>query len=136
MPTDATPPNLHGRAAAAPSAHQIRPPEGHFIAMLTGKSGGVTLHDLDIKLAAAVRACLETGRPATLTYTVKIKQNARRGVKVLDEAKLKLPEEEKGESFFFANAFGCLMRNNPEGPDLPGLVVVVPEDQATPIKIS
>lgn len=108
--------------------HEPPEPEGHFIEMLRGKAGGVSITELDEKLARAVRACIETGRPATLTYTLKVKKNARRGVRILDDVKVKLPEEERGESFFFAAETGRLMRNNPEGPDLPGLVVNLAED--------
>lgn len=102
-------------------------PEGHFVEMLRGKAGGVSIAELDDKLARVVRACVETGRPATLTYTLKVKKNARRGVRILDDVKVKLPEEERGESFFFTAESGRLLRNNPEGPDLPGLVVTLAE---------
>lgn len=105
-------------------------PEGHFIALLSAKTSGVTLEELDAKLARVVRAVLETGKSGTLTYTIKVKRNDKRGIKVIDECKIKEPEEERGETFLYATHWGRVMRNNPEGPDLPGLVVSINEEPA------
>lgn len=103
-------------------------PEGHFVALLHAKTSGVTLDELDDKLARVVRAVIETGKSGTLTYTIKVKRNNKRGIKVIDECKTKEPEEEKGETFLYANHFGRVMRNNPEGPELPGLGVSITDD--------
>jgi len=111
-------------------------PAGNFIAMLQGKTGGVSLHELDRELAEVVKAVRATGKPGTLTYTLKIKRNAKRGMRIVDDVKTKIPQEDIGESFFYTNEHGALLRNNPDGPDLPGLVAVPDEPLTKPISVS
>lgn len=110
-------------------------PAGNFIAMLQGKTGGTSLYELDDKLAECVRAVRSTGKPAKLTYTVIVKSNGKRGVEIIDDVKIKTADEDKGRSFFFANDQGALLRNNPEGPDLPGLHVI-PDEKPAPVAVS
>ena len=100
------------------------PSAGAFIACLQHLQAGSSLVALDHDLTELVRTVLATRRKGKITLTLSVRPNAKHGVKVLDECKLTLPKEEPSESFFFTNADGQLLQNNPEGPDLPGLTLV------------
>jgi hypothetical protein len=110
-------------------------PNGDFTSTLTALRQGETLAALDAELAALTKAVTERKRPGTLTLTLKITPNARRGVRVLDDVVARPPKEDRAETFFYANAEGQLLRNDPDTPDLPGLVVV-PTTQPAPITLS
>lgn len=106
--------------------------EGNFIALLQGKTGGVTLAQLDTDLAELVNIVQATGRPGTLTYKVKILPNAKKGVRIEDAVDLKRPREETGVSFFWVGAGGALLRNDPNQTEL--ALRVVGEDAPEPLK--
>ena len=105
-------------------------PQGHFIAMLAAKTGGVTLSEIDEKIAKLVCSVLATGKPGKLTYTIKISRNGGKGVKVEDEVSVKEPKLETGISFFFADENGTLTRNDPRQMNIP--FRPVPDEQAEP----
>lgn len=115
--------------------HPPKPPAsgGNFIAMLQGKTGGVTLPKLDSRLAELVEKVQETGKAGTLTYKLKIVPNAKRGVRLLDNVQTKLPEEEEGVSFFWIGQGGALLRNDPNQTELP-LRILPEEGPAAPLK--
>ena len=71
-----------------------QPAAGNFIALLQGKTGGVSLADLDAELAELVNTVTATGRAGTLTYKIKILPNARKGVRIEDTVDVKKPKEE------------------------------------------
>ena len=112
-------------AAAAPA------PGGNFIALLQGKTGGVTLPQLDTELAELVNTVRATGRPGTLTYKVKILPNAKKGVRIEDTVDVKRPKEEVGVSFFWVGDGGELLRNDPNQTELPLRIV---DDVPAPLK--
>jgi hypothetical protein len=65
------------------------------------------------KLVAAVVA---TGKPGTLTITVKVKPTSKglSGAFVVeDKVKAKLPENERAQALYFADEFNNLTRDNP-----------------------
>lgn len=95
--------------------------ESGFLTMLKNKTGGVTLPALDSELAAVVRQVQDTGKKGTLIYKITVSRNARRGVKIVDDLSVKLPKDEPGESFFYADDNGLLCRNDPNQPELPGI---------------
>ena len=105
-------------------------PQGHFIAMLAPNTGGVTLSEIDEKVAKLVLTVLATGKSGTLAYKIKISRNGGKGVKVEDEVSVKEPKLETGISFFFADEHGTLTRNDPNQMGLP--FRPVPSDQAEP----
>ncbi len=112
-------------------AAQAPAPGGNFIALLQGKTGGVTLLQLDNELAELVNTVRATGRPGTLTYKVKVIPNARKGVKIEDTVDVKRPKEEAGVSFFWVGDGGELLRNDPNQTELPLRVVA---DVPAPLK--
>ena len=109
-------------------------PSGHFIAMLQGKTSGVSLPELDAELAELVNEVRDTGRAGTLTYKVKVSRNARAGVKIEDEVSVKLPKGEAGVSFFFVGDGGALLRNDPNQMDIP--FKAVPDDASAAPKVA
>lgn len=108
-------------------------PQGHFIAMLAAKTGGVTLSEIDEKVAKLVLTVLATGKSGTLTYKIKISRNGGKGVKVEDEVAVKEPKLETGISFFFADENGTLTRNDPKQMSIP--FRQVPDEQAEPRQV-
>jgi hypothetical protein len=106
-------------------------PAGNFVAMLQGKVTGETLASLDAKLSALVERVQETGRPGSLTYKLKVTPNARKGVKLVDRAEVKLPEENEGVSFFWVGQGGALLKNDPNQTELPLRIV---DDEQQPLK--
>jgi hypothetical protein len=106
-------------------------PQGNFIALLQGKTGGVTLPQLDAELAELIQTVQTTGRAGTLTYKVKIIPNAKKGVRVEDTVDVKRPKEEVGVSFFFVGPGGSLLRNDPNQTELNLRVVT---DTPEPLK--
>jgi hypothetical protein len=109
-PTESTPPKEPAVA-------------GNFFAMLQHKTGGVMLPDLDHALAELVQQVRDTGKPGQLTYTIKIRRNAKRGIRVVDDLAVKAPKPEAGETFYFAADNGALLRNDPDQALLPLRVV-------------
>ena len=108
-------------------------PQGHFVALLASKTGGVTLSEIDEKVAKLVLTVLATGKSGTLTYKIKISRNGGKGVKVEDEVSVKEPKLETGISFFFADENGTLTRNDPRQMNIP--FRPVPDEQAEPRQV-
>lgn len=108
------------------SANQPAPESnrGAFIACVQHLQAGTSLAGFDQDLTELVRRVLATKRKGKIQLTLSIRPNAKHGVKVLDEVKLTLPKEEPSESFFYTTEDGQLLQNNPEGPNLPGLVLI------------
>lgn len=100
---------------------KTRPPapaEGAFIACLQGLQAGTSLATLDHELTELVKAVLLTRRKGKITLTISVRPNAKHGVKVLDESKITMPKEDSSESFFYTNADGQLLQNNPDQAEL------------------
>ena len=114
------------------NATEETPAAGNFIALLQGKTGGVSLADLDAKLAELVNTVTATGRAGTLTYKIKILPNARKGVRVDDSVDVKKPKEELGISYFWVGQGGALLRNDPNQTELQ--LRTVADDDAQPLK--
>lgn len=110
-----------------PSANPPAPTEGAFIACLQGLQAGTSIDKFDYELAELVRAVRATKRKGKLTLTLTIRPKAKGGVMVLDNIKASPPKEEDAESFFYTDDAGRLLQNNPEGPNLPGLVILADE---------
>lgn len=104
---------------------------GNFIALLQGKTGGVTLPQLDAELAQLVQKVQESGRKGSLTYKVIVLPNAKKGVRIEDTVDVKEPKQETGVSFFWVGSGGALLRNDPNQSELPLRVV---EDDSAPLK--
>ena len=124
-PTMITKQDLKNAAADIPAA-------GNFIALLQGKTGGVSLADLDTELGELVATVQATGRAGTLTYKIKILPNAKKGVRIEDTVDVKRPKEELGISYFWVGQGGALLRNDPNQTELQ--LRTVADDDAQPLK--
>lgn len=92
-----------------------------FADVLRELSGGQTIVECGDRLAELVEAVAETGKAGSLTLKINVKPNGKDGnaVEVSDSVTLKKPEPERGKSFFFTDAGGSLVRNDPRQDDLP-----------------
>ena len=83
---------------------------------LTEQRNGACAVELATTLKECVDAVLTYGKAGTVTLTLKIKpisRGAADGVTVVDSVTSKIPEAENGESFFFVNRDGDLVRATP-----------------------
>lgn len=92
-----------------------------FTDTLADIRNGDVIGELTAELMELVARVKATGRPGTLTLTLKVK-NASKGsgsaLVIQDDIKVKLPTTEKGETFLFATEDGQLQRNDPRQPRL------------------
>jgi hypothetical protein len=96
----------------------IRP----FAEALQQLAGGRTHTDLSTALNELVQAVVDTGKPGTLTFTLKIKPAshlATDAVAVTDSIAVKTPAPERQGSLFFVDRHSNLTRQNPQQPELP-----------------
>lgn len=92
-----------------------------FTDVLGDIRNGDVIAELTETLREVVTRVRETGRPGSLTLTLKVK-NASKGagaaLVIQDDIKFKLPTVERGETFLFATEDGQLQRNDPRQPRL------------------
>lgn len=68
---------------------------------------GTLANELAEGLADLNTAVLATGKPGTITLTIKVKPTGDEvSVTVYDEVKVKLPEHDRGQSIFFVDEHG------------------------------
>lgn len=82
---------------------------------------GDVVHELTEQLRDIVQRVRETGRPGSLTLTIKVKnvsKGAGGALMLEDDIKVKLPVAEKGTTLLFATEDGQLQRNDPRQPRL------------------
>lgn len=82
-------------------------------------SGGRVYDDLTTMLGEVVTAVMETGKAGEVTLKIAVKPNGEGSVRVLADAKNKVPTPPLGETIFFATSAGSLIRNDPRQPELP-----------------
>ena len=87
-----------------------------FATILLNLSNGDSHRELTENLRELVQAVQDTGKPGTLTYTIKVKPNDlnANAVAVMDEIKLKKPEYDREKSLFFTDNHGKLTKNPPQ----------------------
>lgn len=102
-------------------------------ALLRSLRRGNAIADLDDALAQLVASVRETGKAGTLTLKLRVEPADKdsRTVFVTDEIASKLPKREPGKSIFYIDHQGRLTRNDPDQPDLPGLVKDLAADGVT-----
>lgn len=92
-----------------------------FTDVLADIRNGDVITDLTEELRDLVMAVRETGRPGSLTLTLKVKQMSKgvgAALVIEDDIKAKPPKAEKGTSVLFATEDGELQRNDPRQPRL------------------
>jgi hypothetical protein len=90
-----------------------------FADVLRDLAGGQSYETLTSALSEVVEAVMLTRKTGELTLKLKIAPNGENSVRIADEIKLKVPEENRGASIFYVASGGILTRNNPLQPDLP-----------------
>jgi hypothetical protein len=90
-----------------------------FADVLRDLTGGQTYEELGSALTEIVDAVMQTRRSGSLTLTLKIKSNGDSSVIITDDVKTKLPQPIRGETIFFTQAGGNLLREDPRQEKLP-----------------
>lgn len=92
-----------------------------FVAFLAEQRNGALAVDLGDALHDAVEAVAGTGKPATVTLTLKVKPAGKSAANILvsDDVTTKLPKPERAETVFFVDGHHNLRRDNPDAPKLP-----------------
>jgi hypothetical protein len=86
-----------------------------FLTTMQRHRGGKDLADVSLRLSEAVAAVASTGKPGSVTLTIKVKP-AKRGqnaVVVETDLKAKVPSIEPEASFWFATPEGSLQTEDP-----------------------
>jgi hypothetical protein len=86
-----------------------------FLNTMQRHRGGKDLADVSLRLSEAVAAVASTGKPGSVTLTIKVKP-AKRGqnaVVVETDLKAKVPSIEPEASFWFATPEGSLQTEDP-----------------------
>ena len=109
--------------------------DGAFLRFLQAHHLGDALNDVAAQLKELTRACTESGKPGSLTLTLKLKPSGRGAgapLFVEDEIKLKAPAREPRRSIFFADPQTfALVRDNPQQTQLP--LKTVPAEPVVPL---
>lgn len=84
---------------------------------------GAAVGELSDEMTSLVQAVQATGRPGSITLTIKVKpfKGDTSVLTVEDSITVKTPKPEKGASILYADARGNLSRKDPRQPDLRGL---------------
>lgn len=97
---------------------QVRP----FADWLTEQREGSLSFELSEGMNELVESVNATGKPGTLTLTVKVKpvsKGAVGSVMVSDDVKVKVPQADRSEALYFVDRDANLRRTNPAQPQLP-----------------
>jgi hypothetical protein len=105
-------------------------PSNSFLTLLQTHRGAGVLADASQGLSELVAAVQNTGKPGTLTVTLRISPASRgnSAVVVGDRIVAKVPQMAAEESFWFATEDGKLLRDDPRQARLP-FPRAVPEAQ-------
>lgn len=102
--------------------------------------GGDFQEEASKKLQELVGAVRETGRPGTITLTMKIKPATARGsmstLIIDDKVVCKMPEVEKAQSLFFATDENTLQRNDPNQKELALKTVSMPAVEKEELRVA
>lgn len=101
-----------------------KPTPKTFAAVLGALRYGELSDELDAELSKLTHECATTGRPGSLTLTIKLKPGKGRHFAITDEVKVKLPKADRGETLMFPTPEGFLSRNDPKQLAIEGLTVV------------
>lgn len=90
-----------------------------FADVIRELAGGVTYQSLTDHLAEVVQAVMETRKSGEVSLKLKIKCNGETSIIITDEVKAKVPQENRGETVFFATSAGHLLKDDPRQEKLP-----------------
>lgn len=95
--------------------------------------------ELTDHLHALIEAVQDTGKPGTLTYTVRVepdKGDPDSMLRVTDKITTKLPEHDRPKRIYWTDRHGNLTRTNPHQPAFDGLQVIEDHEPARPQPIA
>lgn len=90
----------------APISHTLR-------AVRAGSGEDLLMDNAADKLAELVRAVADTGKPGTLTITVKVRKATAGALAITGDAKVKTPPQPVVESLMFPTVDGDLLTEDP-----------------------
>ena len=82
-------------------------------------AGGQTYDEINGALQEVVEAVRQTRKSGALTIKLNIKPNGEHAVMITDTVISKVPEATRGETLFFVDASGGLLRDDPRQEKLP-----------------
>lgn len=82
-------------------------------------AGGQTYDEINGQLQEIVEAVRETGKIGEMTIKLKFRPNGEHSVVIQDTVTAKVPEPPRGDTVFFVDAAGGLLRDDPRQPKLP-----------------
>jgi hypothetical protein len=90
-----------------------------FADVLRECSGGRTIADLSDGLTELVAAVQQTRASGSITLTLTVKPNGDNSVLITEKTSIKAPQLKRGESVFFVQGGGDLVRSDPRQQNLP-----------------
>ena len=90
---------------------------------------GRFLEELNQAVADTVKACLETGKPGSVTIKLSFDPLGET-IALKDQITPKLPKPDKAPTTFFATEEGQLSRNNPKQTEMPFTALAEPASLA------
>jgi len=84
-----------------------------FVEWLTNYKKGETDSELTHELRTLIEAVQETGKPGTVTLTLKVSRKGERQVNVIEDVKVKTPTHDRSETIYFVDQHLNLQRNDP-----------------------
>lgn len=103
-----------------PIAEEEALDSNHFAVVLSHIDFGALLPSLSEDLQLLTKEVKASGRPGSLSLSLKIKPTGNRGqVEIVADATLKRPKADPSKSIFFATDKGELLRDDPRQKKLP-----------------
>jgi len=84
-----------------------------FVEWLEQYKKGETNGELTHELRTLIEAVQETGKPGTITLTLKVSRKGERQVNVVEDVKVKTPVHSRSETIYFVDQHLNLQRNDP-----------------------
>lgn len=84
-----------------------------FVEWLGAYKKGETDSELTHQLRELIESVQETGKPGTMTLTLKVTRKGERQVTVIEDIKVKTPQHDRTETIYFVDAATNLVRDDP-----------------------
>lgn len=84
-----------------------------FVEWLEQYKKGETNGELTHELRTLIEAVQETGKPGTITLTLKVSRKGERQVNVIENVKVATPQHDRSETIYFVDQHLNLQRNDP-----------------------
>ena len=97
-----------------------------FVEWLATYKKGETDSELTHELRTLIEAVQETGKPGTVTLTLKVSRKGERQVNIIEDVKVKTPVHARSETIYFVDQHLNLQRNDPRQ----GVLTPIKRDKA------